>query len=290
MQKIIPAHNPGQPGADVVACYLNSKHTSIKHSSYFQVYESLLAKFRHTRFTFVEIGILDGGSLFMWREYFGPQARIIGIDLNPDAKKWEAEGFEIFIGSQEDPLFWERFFAAVGDVDVVLDDGGHSNSQQVITAHHTIRHIRDGGMLIVEDTHTSYMKGFGNPSKYSFINYCMKIVELINSRSSVLTKHPSALTNVIYSCSFFESIVCFHIDRQRSFDSRPTVNNGASPTAKDYRFQKYKVNLDQSKPLASFVKALYLVPARVFSGILFLNSKTLLEKITSARLKKYFRG
>ena len=48
--------------------------------------------------TFVEIGILDGGSLFMWRDFFGNKARIIGVDLNPEAKKWEKEGFEIFIG------------------------------------------------------------------------------------------------------------------------------------------------------------------------------------------------
>lgn len=38
---------------------------------------------------FVEIGVLDGGSLFMWRDYLGKDAEIIGIDLNPDAKRWE---------------------------------------------------------------------------------------------------------------------------------------------------------------------------------------------------------
>ena len=36
----------------------------------------------------------------MWRDYFGKDARIIGIDLNPEAKKWEKHGFEIFIGNQ----------------------------------------------------------------------------------------------------------------------------------------------------------------------------------------------
>ena len=57
------------------------------------------------KITFVEIGIGNGGSLFMWKKFFGKKARIIGIELNPDAKKLEKFGFEIFIGDQSDPFF-----------------------------------------------------------------------------------------------------------------------------------------------------------------------------------------
>jgi hypothetical protein len=62
------------------------------------------------RLLFVEIGVLSGGSLFMWKKYFGNDARIIGVELNPDAKKFEDYGFEIFIGNQSDPNFWNNFF------------------------------------------------------------------------------------------------------------------------------------------------------------------------------------
>jgi len=41
----------------------------------------------------------------MWRKYFGPQARIIGIDIDERCRVIEEEGFEVFIGSQEDPKF-----------------------------------------------------------------------------------------------------------------------------------------------------------------------------------------
>jgi hypothetical protein len=34
----------------------------------------------------------------MWRNFFGPGATIIGIDINPEAKKWEKHGFKIFTG------------------------------------------------------------------------------------------------------------------------------------------------------------------------------------------------
>lgn len=81
----------------------------------------------------------------MWRDYFGASARIIGIDLNPISKKWEKDGFEIYIGNQSDPLFWREIFEKIGDVDIVLDDGGHTYEQQIITAHECIPNIRDGG-------------------------------------------------------------------------------------------------------------------------------------------------
>jgi len=58
----------------------------------------------------VEIGVANGGSLFMWRSFFGKKARIIGIDFNPTAKKWEKYGFEIFIGNQAHSIFWNFFF------------------------------------------------------------------------------------------------------------------------------------------------------------------------------------
>jgi len=85
------------------------------------------------RITFVEIGILDGGSLFMFRDFLGKRARIIGIDLNSNAKKWEDYGFELFIGDQSNPNFWRSIFDQIGNIDVLLDDGGHKNYQQILT-------------------------------------------------------------------------------------------------------------------------------------------------------------
>ena len=36
---------------------------------------------------------------------FGNKAKIIGIELNPDAKILEKHGFEIYIGDQANPSF-----------------------------------------------------------------------------------------------------------------------------------------------------------------------------------------
>ena len=279
------------PGAEVVESYLASPYTSVKHSSYFQVYEEIFNKYRSRPIVFVEIGILDGGSLFMWRKFLGPEARIIGVDLNPEAKRWEADGFEIFIGSQEDPDFWDGFFATVGMVDVVLDDGGHSNSQQIVTSHKVLPGIRDGGVLVVEDVHTSYMRDFGNPSTYSFISYCKKAVDHINSRSSVLPwtrKRASMVRDTVYSCSFYESIVCFHVDRSKCFISTPTNNHGIRPASRDFRYEKYRIGIDRNHVFSSILKSTLLIFARLLSRIIFGRTKILLEKISTWRMKKYF--
>ena len=151
--------------------FIKSKYLSNKHLNYFDVYDDLLKDYIGKKIIFVEVGVLNGGSLFMWRDYFGPAARIIGIDLNPAAKKFENDGFEIFIGDQEKPEFWNNFFKQVGKIDILLDDGGHTNNQQIITTQNSIENINDGGLLIIEDTHASYMKEFGNPSDKSFVNF-----------------------------------------------------------------------------------------------------------------------
>ena len=129
--------------------YVKSPYRSVKHSTYFEIYDDLFKKYRGKNITFVEIGVLGGGSLFMWREFFGPEARIIGVDLNPNAKKWEEEGFEIFIGSQSDETFWKNFRETVGMVDVVLDDGGHTYEQQIVTTEMLLGNIKDCGLLVV---------------------------------------------------------------------------------------------------------------------------------------------
>jgi hypothetical protein len=222
-------------GGRLFAIYQQGKYLSIKHSSYFQVYEQAFERFVGTDVTFVEVGVLNGGSLFMWREYLGPRARIIGIDLNPLAKKWEADGFEIHIGDQSDPQFWAGFFEAVGTVDVLLDDGGHTNAQQITTVVSALPFIRDGGMLMVEDTHASYLPAFGNPTGHSFMNFARRIIDAINARFPQVPDVASDYGAQVFSVTFYESIVVFNVDRRRCIIPQWTSNNGVTSEAVDYR-------------------------------------------------------
>lgn len=214
--------------------YNASPYRSIKHTTYFPVYDQLFGGYRGKDITFVEIGILGGGSLFMWRDFFGPKARIIGVDLNPNAKKWEKDGFEIFIGSQSDEAFWARFKAEIGPVDIVLDDGGHTYEQQIITTESLLNMIKDGGLLVVEDTHTSFMAGFG-PPRYSFMEYVKRMTDRISQRFSAFD-HSTAEKRV-WSVEVFESIVAFKVNRPASLlRSEATSNDGVDDQAEDFRY------------------------------------------------------
>ena len=216
--------------------YLNSPHKSIKHSTYFRSYEHFFEKYRGKEFTFIEIGVLGGGSLFMWRDYFGPKARIIGIDLNPNAKKWEKDGFEIFIGSQSDELFWNKVVSEVGGIDVVLDDGGHTYEQQITTVESLLNAMNDGGLIVVEDTHTSYMDGYG-PKRFSYINYVKNKIDQINYRFDFQNKFKN-IERRIWSIEIVESMVAFRIDKEASNEiSEPTSNNGIDNSSADFRYE-----------------------------------------------------
>ena len=215
------------------SAFLESPHKSIKHSTYFDVYDNLFKQYIGKEVTFVEVGVLGGGSLFMWRNFLGPRARIIGVDLNPEAKRWEDSGFEIYIGNQADPKFWESFFEKVGPVDVLLDDGGHTFEQQIITTEFSILNIKDGGLLVVEDTHTSYMDGFG-PRKYSYLNYVKLLIDKINYRFHSLDTTKS--DKRIWSIQLFDSFVVFHVARNFvDVKSEPVDNGRPSPFVSDYR-------------------------------------------------------
>ncbi len=216
--------------------FKKSKYFSLKYFNYFPIYDSLLKKFRNKKIKFVEIGVFSGGSLFMWRNFFGKKAKIIGIDLNPDIKRFKKYGFDILIGDQSSEQFWKRFFKKYGKVDVVLDDGGHTNYQQIKTVNCCVPNIKDGGILITEDVHTSYIKDkWYNPSKYSFINYNKKLIDDINSRYPGLKKHKFSLSKYIYSIQNFESITVLNVDRRLSKINKEVRNNKLSTNPKEFR-------------------------------------------------------
>lgn len=87
----------------------NSSKRLHKWIHYFDIYERHLSRFRNASPVMLEIGVSGGGSLEMWREYYGSGARIVGLDINPECKKHEQDSIEIFIGSQAIPRSSGRF-------------------------------------------------------------------------------------------------------------------------------------------------------------------------------------
>ena len=152
-------------------------------------------------------------------------------------------------------------------VDLILDDGGHTNHQQIITVNSCVNNIKNEGLLITEDTHASYMKKFDNPSNYSFINFAKKIVDDVNFKFPNIGYFKNSINNCVYSVEFFESIVAFKVDRDRCEINVQESNNGVSSKINDMRFEEYS----SSNILFSRIKKIFL------------------EKIKYFRLRKYFK-
>ena len=133
-----------------------------KFEHYFDLYHRHLQKFVGAEVHIVEIGILDGGSLDMWRHYFGPRCHVYGIDLNEKCLAFanEKENIKVFIGDQGSAEFWNRFRREVPKVDVLIDDGSHFPHHQMMAVEEMLPHLSSNGVLIVEDT-------FGRKSNFT---------------------------------------------------------------------------------------------------------------------------
>jgi len=229
---------------DLYNSWKNSPYPSVKLTSYFPAYAQIFGHLVDEECTFIETGVLEGGSLFMWRNWLGPKARIIGIDLNPEAKKWEKEGFEIYIGDQGDPAFWSDTFSNIGHFDGFLDDGGHQSFQQILTATQAIEHASGECVIAIEDTATSFMSDFKSHGKNSFLNYSKDATDILIGRSFHLwdkrfpeIKNDEILREYenVYNIQFFSGIVSFHLNKR--FSEKPkVVKNMAQGPILDFRY------------------------------------------------------
>lgn len=248
-----------------------------KHSSYFDVYDDALGKYKDKNIIFVEIGVFEGGSLLMWRNFFGPKARIIGVDINPNAKEMEKKGFEVFIGDQSSQRFWESFFKEVGDVDVILDDGGHYFDQQIVTLEMGIKHLRDGGLILIEDTHTSYMKSYFGPNKFSFINYTKNLIDRINFRSESINSY--RFNRSLFSIKFYESIVIFEKNLIANHQKSYMIENSKQNYISTFNFEKRLSSNKLKEKLISIKLIKNLITIFIRKPLKTIKYKNLFKKI-----------
>lgn len=138
-----------------------------KWTHYFDIYHRHFKKFVGKTVNVVEVGIYSGGSLEMWKAYFGRECRVYGVDVEAACRVYEGDRTRVFIGDQGDRKFWEEFRAHVPIVDVLIDDGGHLPEQQIVTLEEMLPHLRPDGVYMCEDVHgehnrfSAYVHGLG---------------------------------------------------------------------------------------------------------------------------------
>jgi len=171
-----------------------------KWQHYFEIYHKHLQKFVGKKVSIMEIGVYSGGSLEMWRSYFGENCQIYGIDIEPACKNYENEYTSIFIGDQQSRSFWQDVKRQIPHVDIVIDDGGHMAEQQRITLEETLPIMNPGGVFICEDIHGDFNR---------FAAFAATLAsELHNkSTSSPFCGEVSSFQNAIHSIHFYPYVV-----------------------------------------------------------------------------------
>lgn len=195
----------------------NNKRIISKWMHYFAVYDRHFAKFRTKEIIILEIGVYQGGSLQMWRHYFGDKAKIYGIDINPRCKELEEDGIEIFIGSQSDRNFLREIRNTIPSVDILIDDGGHTMEQQIISFEELFPHVKDNGVYLCEDLHTSYWLDFGGgyKRKGTFIEYSKNLIDYLHayhSEQKALTVND--FTKSVNSIHYYDSIIVIEKEKR----------------------------------------------------------------------------
>jgi cephalosporin hydroxylase len=169
----------------------------------------------------VEIGIFKGGSLQMWKKYFGSRAKIIGIDIDPRCKAFEEDQIEIMIGSQEDRNFLREVAKNLTKIDILIDDGGHTMNQQITTFEELFPLVAENGIYLCEDLHTSYWEdiyngGYRKPN--TFIEYSKNFIDYLNAwHFNELNKHKSAqnFKHSAHSLHYYDSMLV--IEKRKIF-------------------------------------------------------------------------
>lgn len=143
----------------------NTDATVHKWQHYFDIYERHFSNFRGRPVRMLEIGVSRGGSLEMWRRYFGPDAVIFGIDIDPECAQFDGQAGQVRIGSQADTDFLGRVIGEMGGVDIVLDDGSHMMEHIRVSLDYLYPRLAQNGVYAVEDLHTAYWASFGGGYK-----------------------------------------------------------------------------------------------------------------------------
>jgi methyltransferase family protein len=190
---------------------MNDGRVIQKWKHYFTIYERHFSSFVYKPVTFVEIGVAFGGSLPMWKRYFGPNATIVGIDILPECKAYEEDQVAVRIGAQQDTAFLKEILEEFGPPDIVLDDGSHTMSQQIATFEFLYPRLAKNGVYMVEDLHTAYWPEFegGLRREGTFIELCKDLFDQLNAEHSRGAIQPSEFTKTTMGMHLYDSVAVF---------------------------------------------------------------------------------
>lgn len=188
-----------------------------KWMHYFPIYTRHLERFRGKPVRVLEIGVYRGGGLHMWAHYLGANAAIVGLDIDEAAVRAVKGRFPVVLGDQADPDVLRGLNDEYGPFDIVIDDGGHTMEQQIVTIETLFPLLNDGGVFLVEDTHTSYWPSFGGElnAEGSFVEWSKPRIDDLHSRHHTGIDRHSIWATDLDGIHWYDSVVV--LDKKHRF-------------------------------------------------------------------------
>lgn len=182
-----------------------------KWVDYFDVYHRHFGRFRGRSPVVLEIGVKQGGSLEMWREYFGDGCRIYGVDIDPRCAACAGDAISVLIGDQADRAFLAGLRRELPRIDILIDDGSHRVADQIATFEELFPHLSETGLYLGEDVHTSYWEQYGGglAKPGSFIEFSKALVDRLNAWhwQDIGQANADPIARGAWSIAFYRSIV-----------------------------------------------------------------------------------
>ena len=145
---------------DLETLFRNNKgYMSHKFPHHMAIYDQFFSKFRNKDICVLELGVAHGGSLFIWKEYFGSQAKIYGADSH--GYDFKDNQIKTFTGLFSDVEFIRKLKAEIPPIDILIDDGSHDSRDQRLVFEELFPHIKDEGLYVCEDLQTAFSEAWG---------------------------------------------------------------------------------------------------------------------------------
>lgn len=208
---------PAAPQLGVLSAAAAATDKGPSQHNYTELYERLLFQWKDDPIKIFEIGVAEGGSLAMWQSYF-PNARIFAVDIL-DKSQFNNARVTTLVADQANRDQLQAAIAASGsDIDVLIDDGGHTMEQQQVSLGFLFRHVRPGGYYIIEDVHTSLpalWKGYGVARDGA--NTTLRMLEnFVRSSSPAIRSRYMRDAEMSYLTENIESVLISHRPKSRS--------------------------------------------------------------------------
>jgi hypothetical protein len=173
---------------------------------YFRNYERVFGPLAGKKIHLLELGISQGGSLELWRDYF-QSGTIAGIDISTVRLDDPTGRIHVYQGLQQDTALLDRVRreTAPDGFDIIIDDCSHIGEFTALSFWHLFdTHLKPGGLYVIEDWGTGYMRGMPDGKAYvppgstaSIRSRLRPFVERMVDRPSVVRR--PALRRVVHA-------------------------------------------------------------------------------------------